>query len=103
MQVITKIRIALVALAVVLFFGGLHSAIKPSHIVVVRAGEPGMPGTTGASVEFVVSKSSRWFGIIRLILGTVLGWYAVKPAFARGSLAKGNPRDVKLGSQTPGG
>jgi hypothetical protein len=65
MQVITKIRIALVALAVVLFFGGLHSAIKTSHIVVVRAGEPGMPGTSGASVEFVVSKSSRGFGIIR--------------------------------------
>jgi len=70
MQLLARIRIVVLLLAAVLTYSGFRSALHPRRDVTFVKADPIAPGIPSEPrAEFVTSRSSRWFGIFRVLAG----------------------------------
>jgi hypothetical protein len=74
LSLLNAVRITVAALAAVLLFSGISSAVHPGYKVVTHPKESGAVGGFNA-VEIATSTSSRAFGVFRVLAGAGLaGW-----------------------------
>jgi hypothetical protein len=81
MQLITKIRVVVLLAAAFIFISGLRSALHPGAVLATSqpTAMPGEPPSAEAYPEFVTSKRSRFFGIVRMLAGGGLALYVLLP------------------------
>lgn len=75
----TAVRIAGLVVGLFLFIGGVRSTLHPSFNVAYRRAEPAEPGMVPVfRAELTTSKTSRAFGIVRVLLGVWLTAYILR-------------------------